>query len=89
MRRNVVIKLLSINRFRATELAQYYCVKEPEAAEGCCITPAVRGKDTPMSDVTADFTAAEIEAGRRLFAGEWNFTAAAGSLAALPRARGV
>jgi GTP-binding protein len=32
----------------------------------------------------AAYSAAEIEAGRRLFAGEWNFVAAAGSLAALP-----
>jgi GTP-binding protein len=33
-----------------------------------------------MTDPTPD----EIEAGRRLFAGEWRFVAAAGSLAALP-----
>jgi GTP-binding protein len=32
----------------------------------------------------SDFSRAEIEAGRRLFAGEWNFRAAAGSLNALP-----
>jgi GTP-binding protein len=31
-----------------------------------------------------DFSAAEIEAGRRLFAGEWNFLAASGSLNSLP-----
>jgi GTP-binding protein len=31
-----------------------------------------------------DFSAAEIEAGRRLFAGEWNFVGASGSLASLP-----
>ena len=30
------------------------------------------------------FSDAEIEAGRRLFAGEWNFRSAAGSLASLP-----
>jgi GTP-binding protein len=30
------------------------------------------------------FSAAEIEAGRRLFAGEWSFVAAAGSLESLP-----
>jgi GTP-binding protein len=35
------------------------------------------------------FTRAEIEAGRRLFAGDWQFTAAAGSLAALPAMRGI
>ena len=32
---------------------------------------------------------AEIEAGRRLFAGDWQFVAAAGSLASLPPMRGV
>ena len=37
----------------------------------------------------ADFSNAEIEAGRRLFAGEWNFLAAAGSVEALPRAGAV
>ena len=32
---------------------------------------------------------AEIEAGRKLFAGDWQFVAAAGSLAALPPMRGI
>jgi len=32
----------------------------------------------------SDFSDAEVEAGRRLFAGEWNFTASAGSLGSLP-----
>ena len=36
--------------------------------------------------IMADFSEAEIEAGRRLFAGEWNFLFAAGSLASLPGA---
>ena len=36
-----------------------------------------------------DFTAAEIEAGRKLFAGDWQFAAAAGSLASLPPMRGI
>lgn len=36
-----------------------------------------------------DFTRAEIEAGRRSFAGEWRFTAAAGTLASLPVMRGI
>ena len=36
-----------------------------------------------------DFTGAEIEAGRKLFAGEWRFVAAAGSPASLPPARGT
>src|SRR6266852_8027512 len=35
------------------------------------------------------FTRAEIEAGRKLFAGDWTFAAAAGSVAALPAMRGV
>jgi GTP-binding protein len=35
------------------------------------------------------FTRAEIEAGRRLFAGEWQFVAAAGAPASLPPMRGV
>jgi GTP-binding protein len=37
-----------------------------------------------MTGSGADFSAAEIEAGRRLFAGEWNFLTAAGSVASLP-----
>jgi len=36
-----------------------------------------------------DFTRDEIETGRRLFAGDWQFTAAAGSAASLPPMRGV
>src|SRR6266699_6209045 len=35
------------------------------------------------------FTRAEMEAGRKLFAGDWQFAAAAGSAAALPRMRGI
>ena len=35
------------------------------------------------------FTREEMEAGRRLFAGEWHFAAAAGAAAALPAMRGV
>jgi GTP-binding protein len=38
---------------------------------------------------TTQFTRAEIEAGRRLFAGEWQFVAAAGSPASLPPMRGI
>jgi GTP-binding protein len=38
---------------------------------------------TGMS-AAGDFSDAEIEAGRRLFAGEWHFLSAAGSLASLP-----
>jgi GTP-binding protein len=37
----------------------------------------------------SEFSADEIEAGRRLFAGDWQFTAAAGALERLPPARGV
>jgi GTP-binding protein len=36
-----------------------------------------------------NFTRAEIETGRRLFAGEWQFVAAAGTAASLPAMRGV
>jgi GTP-binding protein len=39
--------------------------------------------------MTADFTRAEIDAGRRLFAGDWQFVAAAGTAASLPPMRGV
>ena len=38
---------------------------------------------------TGDFTRAEIEAGRHLFAGDWQFIAAAGAPASLPPMRGV
>ena len=37
-----------------------------------------------MAEPAADFSPAEIEAGRRLFAGEWNFVSAASSLTSLP-----
>ncbi len=37
----------------------------------------------------AEFTDAEIEAGRKLFAGDWEFAWAAGSIGALPPMRGV
>jgi len=40
-----------------------------------------------MSTV-ADFSSAEIERGRKLFASNWNFLSAAGSLASLPRMAG-
>jgi GTP-binding protein len=36
-----------------------------------------------------DFSAAEIDAGRRLFAGDWNFLGAADALEALPRPAGI
>jgi GTP-binding protein len=48
-----------------------------------------------MSDAEASvtsassFTRAEIEAGRKLFAGDWRFAFAAGSVAALPPMRGL
>src|SRR6516162_4810164 len=44
----------------------------------------------PEAPATASpFTRAEMEAGRKLFAGDWQFAAAAGSAAALPRMRGI
>ena len=39
--------------------------------------------------MTADFTRAEIEVGRRLFVGNWDFVAASGSVASLPPMRGT
>jgi len=39
-------------------------------------------------NAAAEFSAAEIEAGRLLFAGEWKFLSAAGSLSSLPRMAG-
>jgi GTP-binding protein len=39
--------------------------------------------------MTPDFTRAEIEEGRRLFGGNWEFVAAAGSVASLPPMRGT
>lgn len=36
------------------------------------------------AEPSSDFSAAEIETGRRLFANEWNFVSAASSLASLP-----
>jgi GTP-binding protein len=38
---------------------------------------------------TADFTAREIEAGRKLFTGDWQFTAAADAIARLPPMHGI
>jgi GTP-binding protein len=38
-------------------------------------------------DLAAGFSAGEIEAGRRMFTGEWNFISAAGSLQSLPPMR--
>jgi GTP-binding protein len=40
------------------------------------------------ADLTEGFSNAAIEAGHRLFAGEWNFTSAAGSVESLPRMAG-
>src|SRR5262249_20335948 len=44
----------------------------------------------PEAPATASpFTPAEMEAGRKLVAGDWQFAAAAGSAGALPRMRGI
>jgi GTP-binding protein len=43
----------------------------------------------PEASSRPAFTRAEIEAGRKLFAGEWQFAFAAGSVTALPPMRGV
>jgi GTP-binding protein len=45
--------------------------------------------EAPSFISASPFTRAEIEAGRKLFAGDWQFAAAAGSAAALPAMRGV
>jgi GTP-binding protein len=47
------------------------------------------GPEAPPLAPASPFTRAEIEAGRKLFAGDWQFAAAAGSLAALPPMRGT
>src|SRR3974390_2443981 len=53
----------------------------PGALDGrCCVNST-----TPRP---SDFTRAEIEAGRQLITGEWNFLAAADSLNALPAPSG-
>jgi GTP-binding protein len=44
---------------------------------------------SPKASSGSPFTRAEIEAGRKLFAGDWQFAFAAGSVAALPPMRGV
>src|SRR5262249_30717055 len=47
------------------------------------------GSPQGSSLASSVFTRAEMEAGRKLFAGDWQFAAAAGSAAALPRMRGI
>jgi GTP-binding protein len=50
-----------------------------------------RGRQPSLNSVNAasDFSKAEIEAGRLLFAQEWRFATAAASLSSLPKSRGV
>jgi GTP-binding protein len=45
--------------------------------------------EAPSLTPASPFTRAEIEAGRKLFAGDWQFAAAAGSAIALPPMRGI
>src|SRR5262245_54110911 len=49
------------------------------------------GRQPSLNSVSAasDFSKAEIEAGRLLFAQEWRFATAAASLSSLPKSRGV
>ena len=47
------------------------------------------GPEAPSPGAAAAFSRSEIEAGRKLFAGDWQFAAAAGTAAALPAMRGV
>jgi GTP-binding protein len=49
----------------------------------------VSDAETPSPPARVSFTRAEVEAGRRLFAGEWQFASAAGSLVSLPKMRGI
>ena len=51
----------------------------------------IGGRQPSLNSVSAasDFSKAEIEAGRLLFAQEWRFATAAGSLSSLPKSRGV
>ncbi len=49
---------------------------------------AVTGAMSSAFERSSDYTDAEIEAGRRLFAGEWRFRCAAGGLASLPAMAG-
>ncbi len=44
---------------------------------------------TGTDEAATDFSSAEIQAGRRLFAGEWRFLSAAGSLTSLPPMGGI
>ena len=45
--------------------------------------------DEPTTTATAPLTRREIESGRKLFAGDWDFVWAASSLATLPVAKGI
>jgi GTP-binding protein len=47
------------------------------------------GPEAPSPATASPLTRAEMEAGRKLFAGDWQFAAAAGSAAALPPMRGI
>ena len=47
------------------------------------------GPEAPSLGAAVSFSRSEIEAGRKLFAGDWQFAAAAGTAAALPPMRGV
>ncbi len=50
--------------------------------------PAPDGRGM-LRDVMPSFSRSEIEAGRKLFAAEWQFTAAAGTIERLPRMAGI
>src|SRR5437588_7117401 len=47
------------------------------------------GPEAPSLATASPFTRAEMEAGRKLFVGDWQFAAAAGSIEVLPPMRGV
>jgi GTP-binding protein len=59
--------------------------------EGASPRMTIREGQPSLNDVTAapEFSRAEIEVGRLLFAREWRFATAAGSLESLPKPRGI
>jgi GTP-binding protein len=60
-------------------------VREEEAAGELNALSGIRCPMTSVAPLTSD----EIESGRKLFAGEWNFVAGAGAPASLPPMQGV
>ena len=55
----------------------------------CCFPIRETRPSLPPVRAASEFSSAEIEAGRRLFAQEWQFASAASSVETLPKARGL